>query len=269
MIKRRPHTTRGCVDVSYRYFPLHLLSIIFTITLVSCTGLPTQNIDLHAQNIDQLTQITDDFGVPMTLVPAGEFKIAGWDGERGGISILTYVDNFYIDIYEVTNRRYAECVGDSVCTLPKITTSYNDDTFLDHPVVFVTWDMAQTYCQWRGARLPSKAEWEKGASDELASVEYYWGDESPVCQVGARLGAEIDKNTDFVTGTEVVGSHAPNIFGLYDMTGNVWEWVQDPYVGDAYRYSPSFVSFLRMASWSGYGPVYKRFLCGFRCARSS
>jgi formylglycine-generating enzyme required for sulfatase activity len=254
--------------VLYRCFSLQLILVFFILPVVACTNLPDQNIELSDQNTDQLAQIIDDFGLPMALVPAGDFKIAGWDGERGEPSVSTYVDNFYIDIYEVTNRRYAECVGDSVCALPKITTSYTNEKFLDHPVVFVTWDMAQTYCQWRGARLPSKAEWEKGASDELAMVEYYWGDESPVCQVGSRLGAEIDENADYATGTEAVGSHAPNIFGLYDMTGNVWEWVQDPYVGGAYRNSPSFVSFLRMASWSGYGPVYKRFLCGFRCARS-
>lgn len=205
----------------------------------------------------------------MALVPAGEYEIAGWEEARGATTVnATYVDDFYIDIYEVTNRHYAECVDDGVCALPENTNFYANAAYQDHPVVFVTWDMAQTYCQWRDARLPSKVEWDKAARDELELVEYYWGDESPVCQVGARLGAGIDEIAYFETGTEPVGTHDPNIYGLYDMTGNAWEWVQDRYTGDNFSSSPSFVSFLRMASWSGYGPVYRRFLCGFRCARS-
>lgn len=238
-----------------RILSFSLSFVIFIIAAAACTSLPAQMVD--------------DSGAPMALVPAGEFKIAGWEKERGATVVTaTFVDDFYLDLYEVTNRRYAECVDAGVCVLPENTLSYSNSAYQDHPVVFVTWDMAQTYCQWRGARLPSKSEWDKGASDELEVVEYYWGDESPVCQVGARLGAGLDQNADLDPGTEPAGSHEPNIFGLYDMTGNVWEWVQDQHVSDQYKSSSSFVSFLRMSSWSGYGPVYRRFLCGFRCARS-
>jgi iron(II)-dependent oxidoreductase len=205
----------------------------------------------------------------MALVPAGEFKIARWD-ERSdqGTVPLVYVEDFYIDIYEVTNQGYAECVDDGVCDEPKNTTYYGDAAYLDHPVIFVTWDMAQGFCEWRGARLPSRVEWEKAARDELELVDYYWGDVSPVCQVGARLGKGIDENTDFKTGTQPVGNSDPNALGIYDMTGNVWEWVQDPNVEGDQRSSLSTVSFLRMSNWSGYGPVYRRFICSFRCAQS-
>jgi iron(II)-dependent oxidoreductase len=214
-------------------------------------------------------EIVDDFDVPMVLVPAGEFKIARWD-ERSEQSPLppVYVDDFYIDIYEVNNQNYKECVGDGVCTQPDFPTYYEDPAYQDHPVIFVTWDMAQAFCEWRGARLPSKMEWEKAARDELEIVDYYWGDISPVCQVGSRLGKGIGDHIDFNAGTQPVGSSDPNALGIYDMTGSVWEWVQDPYVDGDYKSSPSTVSFLRMSNWSGYGPVYRRFLCGFRCARS-
>ena len=106
------------------------------------------------------------------------------------------------------------------------------------------------------------------AGDELAAFDTYWEDDSPVCQVGSRLGAEIDEREAFEPGMKPVGGEASNRFGLYDMTGNAWEWVQDPYTGNEYHTSPSYVSFLRMSGWSGYGPVYSRFVCSFRCARS-
>jgi formylglycine-generating enzyme required for sulfatase activity len=179
-----------------------------------------------------------------------------------------FIEDFYLDVFEVTNRRYAECVADGACVEPVKTHPYRDATCLDHPVVFVTLDMAQAYCAWRGARLPTRVEWEKGAGDALSEEEYYWGDPSPVCQAGARLGAAVDEDADFDTGVEAVGGDRPNEFGLYDMTGNAWEWVQDRYEGGEFDTSPSHVSYLRMASWSGYGPVYRRFICSFRCARS-
>lgn len=241
--------------MSVRSSFIYFLVVIFAVTLVSCTNLPAQ--------------IEDESGVPMALVPAGEYKLTNKEEVSGEISVRTVnVGDFYIDLYEVTNRQYVQCVDDRVCVEPENKTVYSNPEFIDHPVVFVTWDMAQTFCEWRGARLPKKAEWEKAASDELANVDYYWGDESPLCQVGARLGAAVDENAGFDTGTEPAGSYGPNRYGLYDMTGNVWEWVQDEYVEGDYKSSPSFVSFLRMARWSGYGPIYQRFLCGFRCARS-
>jgi formylglycine-generating enzyme required for sulfatase activity len=232
-----------------------ILILFCALALVSCTA--------------PQDEIAADSGAPMVLVPAGEFQIA----ERDYVSMeyivrSAYLDDFYLDVYEVTNQRYAECVGAGVCAEPVNTTYYADTAYLDHPVVYVTWEMAGAYCEWRGARLPVKDEWEKAASDELAAVEYYWGDVSPICQVGARLGAEIEPDDRFDVGTQPVGSQLPNAFGLHDMTGNVWEWVQDRYPGDEYQTSPEVVSFLRMTRWSGYGPLFGRFVCGFRCART-
>ncbi|MGD2159239.1 MAG: formylglycine-generating enzyme family protein [Anaerolineales bacterium] len=238
-----------------RRYSLAILFLSLTLGVTSCAS--------------RRAQIVDEFDVPMALVPAGEFKLSGWSKVSDqGIVEPVYLDDFYIDIYEVTNQDYAECVVEGVCAEPKNSTYYGDAPYQDHPVIFVTWDMAQTFCDWRGARLPTKLEWEKAARDELEKVNYYWGDVSPVCQVGARLGKGIDENADFRTSTQPVGNSSPNALGLYDMTGNVWEWVQDPYINDDYKILPSTVSFLRMSTWSGYGPVYQRFLCGFRCARS-
>lgn len=233
-------------------FPFILLILLF---LASCTTMPDQ--------------IVDKKGATMALVPSGEFEMIIWDEMSNSRSVQSvYLEDFYIDIYEVTNQRYSECVKQGECVEPVNTMEYADPALLDHPVIFVTWDMAESYCKWRGARLPTKAEWEKAAQDELKETEYFWGDESPLCQVGARMGAGIDKNTNYDPDTQSVGNSPPNNYGLYDMTGSMWEWVQDKHVLDAYTNSPGYVSFLRIYRLSGYGPLYNRYLCSFRCART-
>jgi len=238
-----------------RLNPIIFVFASLIIFLASCTNLPGQ--------------IVDNTGVKMALVPGGEFEMTILDELKNERSVRSvHVDDFYIDIYEVTNQRYAECVEESGCVEPVSTIEYSDGDNLDHPVIFVTWDMANSYCEWRTARLPTKAEWEKAAADELEMVEYFWGDESPLCQVGSRLGAGFDGRTEYDPDTKPVGSSSSNAYGLYEMTGGMWEWVQDKHGLDVYTSSPDYVSFLRIFRLSGYGPLYNRYLCSFRCARS-
>ena len=241
--------------MSRRLYPLIIVFTIFINFLASCTNLPDQ--------------IVDNTGVKMALVPVGEFEMTILDEMKQERSVRSvHVDDYYIDIYEVTNQRYTECVQEGGCVEPVNTMEYSDGAYHDHPVVFVTWDMAYSFCKWRDGRLPTKTEWEKAAADELEVVEYYWGDESPLCQVGSRMGAGIEGRTDYDPETKPVGSSSTNAYGLYEMTGGMWEWVQDKHVLDTYTSSPDFVSFLRIYRWSGYGPLYNRYLCSFRCARS-
>jgi formylglycine-generating enzyme required for sulfatase activity len=226
-----------------------------TLILAACAGAPTE--------------VTDASGAQMTLIPAGEFILSTWDDVNNISTDQTlHLDDYYIDQYEVTNQQYRTCVADGACIEPQNTTFFNDPAYGDHPVIFVTWENADIYCEWRSARLPTKAEWDKAAGGELDQTDYYWGDESPVCQVGARLPAGIGDHVSFEPGTEIVGNHIPNNYGIYGMTGSVWEWVQDPPVINTYSSSPTDVSFIRMTRWSGYGPLYGRFLCGIRCAAS-
>jgi formylglycine-generating enzyme required for sulfatase activity len=146
------------------------------------------------------------------------------------------LDAFYIDQYEVTNVRYSECVDLGKCVPPAHNELYDRDSYYDnqefenYPVVFVSWEMADKYCSWRNARLPSEAEWEKAARGGLEGAPYPWGDESPVCRIGAFNGAKFD-DEDLCpdTNTEQVGSYGANGYGLYDMAGNVWEWTADWY----------------------------------------
>jgi len=238
-----------------KLYPLSFIIVIFAALLSGCANLPDQ--------------LVDKSGAKMALVPAGEFEMTIWDEMKNEYSTETvHVEDFYIDIYEVTNQLFAECVGDGVCAEPAHTLEYSEAEYINHPVVFVTWDMANSYCLWRDARLPTKAEWEKAAGDELSEIDQFLGDSSPLCQVGSRMGSAVDTRTDYDPDTEPVGASGPNAIGLYDMVGSMWEWVGDKHVLDVYEYSPEYVSFLRINRWSGYGPLYNRYLCSFRCART-
>ena len=100
--------------------------------------------------------------------------------------------------------------------MPRQPEWYANDT---HPVVNVTWDEAQAYCEWAGGRLPTEAEWEHAARGGLDGKLFPWGDEF-TGQGNARHNLPAEK----WNATAPVGSFPPNAFGLHDMAGNVWEW---------------------------------------------
>jgi sulfatase modifying factor 1 len=108
-----------------------------------------------------------------------------------------------------------------------------------HPVVHVSWDDANAFCKWSGKRLPTEAEWEWAARGGLKNKIYPWGNEaidSGIVKANTWQGEFPFKNNlrDKYYYTSPVGSYPPNQYGLYDMAGNVWEWVADWYRADYY-----------------------------------
>ncbi|KMP11080.1 hypothetical protein UZ36_05575 [Candidatus Nitromaritima sp. SCGC AAA799-C22] len=139
------------------------------------------------------------------------------------------VDSFHIDIYEVTHGKYMEYVKATNAKKPR----YWDDPDFNgpnQPVVGVSWKEAQAYCRWRGGRLPTEAEWEK-ASRGKRPIIYPWGNEPPDSK-------KLNFNED-IKKTTPVGSYeeGKSDYGVYDLSGNVAEWVHDWHLAEFYLFS--------------------------------
>jgi len=235
-------------------------------------------------------EIVDQKGLSMVLVPEGIFTMGSENGDQNEKPVHQVdLDTFYIDKFEVTNAAYRACVLADACKPPLQNISYlrpdyYDSSQFDHyPVIFVSWEMARAYCQWRGGRLPTEAEWEKAARGTDKRV-YPWG---------ADINETRANYNGYVGDTTAVGSYesGKSFYGAYDMSGNVWEWVADWYQENYYvtvgenAVNPAgpesghdrvlrggsffYRDFFARASnrgWSGPADVGSGF--GFRCAAS-
>ena len=171
----------------------------------------------------------------MILIPEGEF-LMGDDGEEDNSPIhKVYIKSFYMDKYEVTNAQYFKFCEETGRKLPEFWGMKKFHLGLDfpnHPVVFVNWRDAEAYAKWAGKRLPSEAEWEYAARGGLAGKDFPNGDD-----LDSTMANFFDREI-VPKGTVPVGSYPPNGYGLYDMAGNVGEWVSDYYHNDYYKTSP-------------------------------
>ena len=111
---------------------------------------------------------------------------------------------------------------------------------LDYPVVHVSWHDAQAFCAWAGCRLPTEAEWEFAARGGLEGQRFPWGDALEpggrhMMNVWQGRFPERNSKADGFVGTAPVRAYRPNGYGLYNMTGNVWEWCADWFSPETYR----------------------------------
>lgn len=177
------------------------------------------------------TKIGELDGMEMVFVPAGNFIMGSNSGdvqEDEKPRHTVYLDAYWIDKYEVTNGQYNICVIAGACTPPEDTSRYLSSVYANHPVVFVTYDQAQAYCQWAGRELPTEAQWEKASRGENGN-NFPWGNNAPTCKLANYKGCGGNTN--------VVGTYPAGVspYGTYDMLGNVWEWVRDWYDEDYYN----------------------------------
>ncbi|HET9587608.1 MAG TPA: SUMF1/EgtB/PvdO family nonheme iron enzyme, partial [Anaerolineales bacterium] len=185
---------------------------------------PTITPELSPTPLPPPVQVIDAAGVAMRRIGAGEFIMGSDQMADEGPEQTVYLDTVYVDKYEVTNARYRECIEAGGCEEPAEAASGPENL----PAVNVDWNMARAYCEWRGARLPTEAEWEKAARGSDGRM-YPWGNDIS-CKEANFFGCEgtLAAVTSYVDGM--------SIFGVYNMAGNVAEWVSSLYM--AYPYDP-------------------------------
>jgi len=257
-------------------------------------------------------------GMMMVYVPAGEFLMGSENGEIEEQPVhAVYLDAYWIDQTEVSNNQFSVFIEQTgyKTHAEKIGVSWDymqeakgvdwqhprgSDTNIlgldDHPVVHISWSDAKAYCEWAGRRLPTEAEWEKAASwdDALQSQQIYpWGndfgsEQANFCDINCIYSHKNRNYNDGYANTSPIGSYesGKSFYGLYDMGGNVWEWVSDWY--DVYPGGDENASelfgqthrVLRGGSWDhdgyyprsayryGADPLYTSDHVGFRCASS-
>lgn len=252
---------------------------------------PQTRINSKKKNIQNLLN-------EMVFIQGGTFMMGSNDGEQDEKPVhKVSVDDFKMDKYEVTNAQYCvflnekgnQTEGDvpwldidnGDCKIKKQGGRYIPlNGYANHPVIEVTWYGARVYADWADKRLPTEAEWEYAARGGRISKGFIFSGSNNVDDV-----AVYNKNSN--RKPNVVGTMQPNELGIFDLSGNVWEWCADWY-DNYYSKNPSenpkgFLNgqyrVLRGGSWKynahltrvtnrhSKDPKTSDIICGFRCVR--
>ena len=273
-----------CCQIEIDEFPIWWTSQVYPqwgyTTFDTPTAISTPTPEGESDISSSITSSID--GMTQLYIPEGEFQMGSYGYKNDEVPIHTvYINSFYIDKHEVTEKQFKEFLS---ATGYEATPCWYKDNY---PVTCIDWFAAESYCEWAGRDLPTEAQWENAARGGLDDKLYPWGDNHPVHTLGENNGAYLDSAHGYHTG-EIMG-FSPNGYGIYDMVGNVWEWVADWYNDDYYHSSPyanplgpslGTYRILRGGAWSSTATssrVSNRYFqipstvmntIGFRCAES-
>lgn len=183
----------------------------------AATELPKPTVVTEVSEPEQPTseaEVVLPSSIGMVPVNRGSYTV--------GANQVAEVENFWIDQFEVNNAAYAAFVESTGAPTPSYWRAEDIPNELgNHPVRGLEWSLAEAYCRWVNKRLPTEIEWEVAARGPHGFA-YPWGDQATAVQLPS-------------SGTYAVGAHPANRspFGAYDMAGNVWEWVDQPYLPTA------------------------------------
>jgi formylglycine-generating enzyme required for sulfatase activity len=256
---------------------------------IAATGLPWRVRD-NLTNIEML------------LIPPGTFNMGcsasnQWScfSDENPVHAVTLTNAFYMGRYEVTQAQWTARMGSNPSFFQSASAQVPAAEVPNRPVERVSWNMIQGFLSTTGLRLPTEAEWEYACRAGTTTAFHGW----PAQTAGTNNDTQVGNIAWYYEGscsngtmcqTRPVGGKAPNGFGLHDMSGNVWEWVNDWYSSGYYASSPSTnppgpssgsSRVLRGGSWSNftdclrssyrsgyYPPGFTSSLFGFRVARA-
>ncbi len=232
--------------------------------------------------------------IEMVLIPPGTFNMGcsasnlyGCDANENPVHTVTLTNAFYIGRYEVTQSQWTARMGSNPSGFQAPSAEVPEAEVPNRPVEQVSWPTIQGFLASTGLRLPSEAEWEYAYRAGTATAFH----SMPAFPNGTNDDAQVGTIAWYIgnaaSGTRPVGQKAANGFGLHDMSGNVWEWVNDWYSATYYASSPAMnplgpatgtLRVFRGGSWSNdsflrastrlYGINASFYNLGFRVARS-
>lgn len=280
---------------------LHISAWTISIGFALALGvIPINEISTTMAADDQLQDIIGKDHAPMVAIPEGFFPMGVPKAARdGGVDERpnheVFVDTFYIDKFEVTNGRYLQFVTETDHRTPQHPSDPSKgiwkgnmmpESVTDLPVINVDWNDATAYCAWAEKRLPTEAEWEKAAKGPN-DWRFPWGNIEPT-QEHANFNQTWRGEATLVQVGMYEKGKSP--YGVYDVAGNVWEWVADWYDAEYYQKSPlrnpkgpktGSYKAVRSSGWQGETPQVRIFTrikslptdrnnsTGFRCAKNN